>query len=117
MEVRPRGTSRQEGVGPATGDRWHSPHTSFLGEQAVSEGGAVTPSAIRRESRRGVVSLGGSLGGVCQPAESQRETRVPRAGVLGSGEEGRKDWPPRSWFEGSWEGSCSFTQQTSPGNI
>lgn len=54
-----------------------------------------------------------SLGGVCQPAESQKETGVPRAGVLGSGEKGRKDWPHRSWFEGSQEGGHSFTQQTS----
>lgn len=54
-----------------------------------------------------------SLGGVCQPAESQKETRVPGAGVLGSGEEGRNDWPSRSWCEGSREGGHSFTQQTS----
>lgn len=54
-----------------------------------------------------------SLGGVCQPVESQKATSVPGAGVLGSGEEGRKDWPLRSWCEGSQEGGHSFTQQTS----
>ena len=52
---------------------------SWAWKQAMSERGAV--NLTQREGRRGVTSLGG----VCWPAEPQKEMQVPRTGCAAAG--------------------------------
>ena len=80
---------------------------SWAWKQAMSERGAV--NLTQREGRRGVTSLGG----VCWPAEPQKEMQVPRTGCAAAGRKARRAGHPAAWFEGSREGIHSLTRQTS----